>query len=172
MWVHPRHICHTVFPGRLEHTTPHQDHYPVRGAVDTWTTWVPFGDCDTQLGGVAVAAGSHTRGMLPADEKTDSVAIDAGADEDWRWSPMAAGDVLMFHNTTADRIRLAGSFRYQRVSEPVDAAALNPHLRVLEWADVYAGWPASDPLRYYWRSLPLEIQPLWFANRNQHAGSK
>jgi hypothetical protein len=28
-------------------------------------------------------------------------------------------------NTSSDRIRLAGSFRYQRVSEPADAGALN-----------------------------------------------
>ena len=180
VWVHPRHICHPVFPDNFQYTTPpHQDFHPVRGTPDTWTVWLPFGDCDAQLGGVAVAEGSHTRGMLPVDGTTE--AVEVGADQHWVWSPMATGDVLMFHslaihqgvdNTSPDRIRLAGSFRYQRFSEPVDGAALTPHLGVLTWDDAYADWPADDPLKYYWRSLSLQIQPPWFTNRKRKAGSQ
>ena len=68
---------------------------------------------------------------------------------------MAAGDVLLFHsltihqgvdNTSGDRIRLAGSFRYQRVSEPADAGALTVHLGVLSWEEVYADWAPDDPV--------------------------
>ena len=32
LFVHPRVICHVVFPGRPDHTAePHQDFYPVKG---------------------------------------------------------------------------------------------------------------------------------------------
>ena len=170
VWVHPRHICHAIFPADLEYTTPpHQDFHPVRGTPDTWTAWVPYGACDAPLGGLAVVERSHLRGMLPVG--TDNETVDAGASAPWVWSPMAAGDVLLFHsltihqgvdNTSGDRIRLAGSFRYQRVSEPVDATALTVHLGVLTWEEAYAGWPEDDLLRYYWRPLPLQVQPAWY----------
>ncbi len=169
VWVHPRHIVHAIFPADLQYTTPpHQDFQPVRGAPDTWTAWVPFGGCDAPLGGLAVAEGSNARGWLPVGADNETVTVDA--EERWAWSPMQAGDVLLFHsltihqgvdNTSGDRIRLAGSFRYQRVSDPVDAAALTVHLGVLDWEQVYADWAPDDPLRYYWRPLPLQIQPSW-----------
>ena len=169
VWVHPRHIVHAIFPADLQYTTPpHQDFQPVRGAPDTWTAWVPYGDCDAPLGGLAVAEGSNARGWLPVGADNETVTVDA--EEGWVWSPMQAGDVLLFHsltihqgvdNTSGDRIRLAGSFRYQRVSDPVDAAALTVHLGVLDWEQVYADWAPDDPLRYYWRPLPLQIQPSW-----------
>ena len=55
VWVHPRHIVHAIFPADLDYTTPpHQAFHPVRGAPDIWTAWVPFGDCDAPLGGLAV----------------------------------------------------------------------------------------------------------------------
>ena len=174
VWVHPRHIVHAIFPEDLDYTTPpHQDFHPVRGAADTWTAWVPFGDCDAALGGLAVAEGSHTKGLLPVDADNETVAV--GADARWVWSPMEAGDVLLFHslaihqgvdNTSGDRIRVAGSFRYQRVSDPVDATALTVHLGVLTWEEVYADWPDDDPVRYYWQSLPLPVQPAWWRKRS------
>ena len=110
-----------LFPEDLKYTTPpHQDFQPVRGAPDTWTAWVPYGDCDETLGGLAVVERSNGDGWLPVGADHETVAVDAGAP--WVWSPMAAGDVLLFHsltihqgvdNTSSDRIRLAGSFRYQ-----------------------------------------------------------
>ena len=176
VWVHPRHIVHAIFPEDLKFTTPpHQDFQPVRGAPDTWTAWVPYGDCDEALGGLAVVERSHDRGWLPVGTDKETVAVGAGAS--WAWSPMAAGDVLLFHsltihqgvdNTSGDRIRLAGSFRYQRVSEPADAGALNVHLGVLDWEQVYADWAPDDPLRYYWRPLPLQIQPAWHTVAKQN----
>ena len=159
----------------LQYTTPpHQDFQPVRGAPDTWTAWVPYGDCDAALGGLAVAEGSGARGWLPVGADHETVMVDAQAR--WAWSPMTAGDVLLFHsltvhqgvdNTSGDRIRLAGSFRYQRISDPADAGALNVHLGVLDWEQVYADWTPDDPLRYYWRPLPLRIQPPWHTVANQ-----
>ena len=165
--VHPRHICHAIFPG-LEtfKTPPHQDHFSVGGTPHTWTVWLPLGDCDSALGGVMLAEGSHADGLLPVVE--GSIWVDPGTGRRWAWSPMAAGDVVMFHslavhqgrdNTSGDRIRLAASFRYQPVSEPVDAAALAPQHHYAEWDELYADWPPDDPLRHYWRDLPLQVQP-------------
>lgn len=78
-FVHPRHIAHVLFPldaemlrqrdsGELEGkadqltTCPHQDFWPVRGSTETWTAWVPLGNCDQDLGGIEIAAGSHRLG--------------------------------------------------------------------------------------------------------------
>ncbi len=29
----------------------------------------------------------------------------------------------------------------------------------MDWDDVYAEWPADDPLKYFWRDLELDIVP-------------
>ena len=80
--------------------------------------WLPLGDCDSALGGVMLAEDSHADGLLPVVE--GSIWVDPGTERRWTWSPMAAGDVVMFHslavqqgrdNTSGDRIRLAASFR-------------------------------------------------------------
>jgi hypothetical protein len=165
-FAHPRHICHILFPGRFEHTTePHQDFHPVRGTENTWTVWIPLGDCDSDLGGVTVACGSNQRGYLDAGSITSGDLLD---DETmWHWNPFRLGDVLIFNsltihrgrdNVTADRIRLSTSARYQRISEPVDAAALHPHWGWADWEELYADWDQQDPLKYYWRSLDLNIR--------------
>lgn len=81
VFVHPRHIAHALFPldaemlrqrdsgeleGKQDHLTtcPHQDFWPVRGCTETWTAWVPLGDCEQELGGIEIAAGSHHLGEL------------------------------------------------------------------------------------------------------------
>ena len=165
-FVHPRHICHVLFPGRFDHTTePHQDFHPVRGTQDTWTVWIPLGDIDSDLGGVAIARGSNQRGYL------DNALVTSGhvlEDETvWHWSPFRCGDVLVFNsltihqgrdNITADTIRLSTSARYQAIGEPVDAAALQPHWRWADWEELYAGWEQDDPFKYYWQALDLNIR--------------
>ncbi len=164
--VHPRVICHIVFPRRFDHTVePHQDFAPVRGTQNTWTVWIPLGDCNTDLGGIAVARGSNHLGFLNAD----SLAIGNGlADQtEWNWNPLTSGDVLMFHsltvhqgcdNVTTDTIRLATSARYQPVREPVDKLALGPQRGWADWSELYADWAFDDPLKYYWNTLPLDVR--------------
>ncbi len=165
-FVHPRHICHILFPGRFDHTTePHQDFHPVRGTKDTWTVWIPLGNIDSDLGGMAIARGSSRLGYLDNELVTSGQLLD---DETvWHWNPFSCGDVLMFHsltihqgrdNVTADTIRLSTSARYQAISEPVDAAALTPHWGWADWEELYADWDRDDPLKYYWRSLDLNIR--------------
>ena len=65
VFIHPRHICHVIFPGEHQYTTPpHQDFSPVRGSQETWTVWTPLGDCEAELGGLAIARGSNRHGLL------------------------------------------------------------------------------------------------------------
>lgn len=151
------------FPGRPEHTAePHQDFYPVKGTRNTWTVWIPLGDCDAELGGITVARGSHRLGFL--DGKALATGIPLDRRTVWHCHPFTCGDVIMFHslnihqgrdNATADTIRLSTSARYQPVSEPVHELALGPQKRWADWEQLYAGWPPDDPLKYYWRSLNL-----------------
>ena len=167
LFVHPRVICHIVFPGCPEHTAePHQDFAPVRGTRNTWTVWTPLGDCDAELGGIAVAGGSHRLGFL--DGKTLATGEPLDERTVWHWNPFTCGDVIMFHslaihqgrdNATADTIRLSTSARYQPVSEPVQELALGPQRRWADWGQLYAGWQPDDPLKYYWRSLDLTVHP-------------
>jgi hypothetical protein len=164
--VHPRVICHVLFPGHHEHTAePHQDLAPVRGTDRAWTVWTPLGDCENSLGGVAIAPGSHRRGLLDPDALVKGQLTNE--ETVWGWSPFSCGDVLMFSsltvhqgrdNVTDDRIRLSTSARYQPVSEPVDALALRPQRRWAEWEEIYADWDTDDPLKYYWKSLQLDVR--------------
>ena len=164
--AHPRNILRTVFPGHPEYTTdPHQDHRPIHGSTGTWTAWIPLSDCPSELGGLALVQGSHRGGLreVPAD----SISLASVDRWEWRCGPMRRGDVLMFHSLTVhqardnekmDEIRFSCDFRYQAASSPVHEHSLLPHLRHQTWEEVYAGWPADDPLRYYWRELDLNVQ--------------
>ncbi len=169
VFVHPRHILHIVFPGGdLATTPPHQDFHPVRGTRNTWTVWTPLGDCDAELGGLTIASGSNRWGFLKDDDVRSGKLFED--DTEWAWNPFKCGDVLMFHslsihrgrdNLTGNRIRLATSARYQPITEPVDGAALNVHMNWVKWEQVYTEWEKQDPLKYYWKSINLDVQPAY-----------
>ena len=173
--VHPRHICHVIFPGEHQYTTPpHQDFHPVRGTQDTWTVWTPLGDCNAELGGLAIARGSNRRGFLKDNDVRSWKLIEDSTE--WAWNPFKCGDVVMFHsltihrgrnNVTEDRIRLATSARYQLVSEPVDEDALTVHLGCAKWEEVYSEWETDDPLKYYWKSIDMDVQPAYHRRRSE-----
>ena len=175
--VHPRHICHVIFPGEHQYTTPpHQDFHPVRGTQDTWTVWTPLGNCDAELGGLAIARGSNRRGFLRDNDVRSWKLLENSTE--WAWNPFKCGDVLMFHsltihrgrdNVTTDRIRLATSARYQSVSEPVDEDALTVHLGCAKWEEVYSEWETDDPLKYYWNSIDMDVQPAYHRRRKKPA---
>ena len=164
--AHPRNIVRTVFPSRPSITTaPHQDHRPIKGSPEVWTAWIPLGDCPQELGGLAVLPGSHRSGLHPVADGT--IYFETAGDVEWRWNPMRCGDVLLFHSLTVhqardnrspDRIRFSCDFRYQGRSTPVHEHSLLPHMRWIEWDEIYAGWAADDPLRFYWRAYPLDIR--------------
>ena len=177
VFIHPRHICHVIFPGEHQYTTPpHQDFHPVRGTQDTWTVWTPLGDCDTELGGLAIARESNRRGFLKDNGVRSWELI--GDSTEWVSNSFKSGDVLMFHsltihrgrdNVTEDRIRLATSARYQSVSEPVDEDALTVHLGCAKWEEVYSGWEMDDSLKYYWNSVDMNVQPSYHRRRRKSA---
>lgn len=173
VFIHPRHICHVIFPGEHQYTTPpHQDFHPVRGTQDTWTVWTPLGDCDAELGGLAIARGSNCRGFLKDNEVRSWELLDDNTQ--WVWNPFKCGDVVMFHsltihrgrdNVTNNRIRLATSARYQSVNEPVDEDALTVHLGCAKWEELYTDWDISDPLKYYWNAIDMDVQPSYHRRR-------
>ena len=78
------------------------------------------------------------------------------------------GDVLICHSLTAhqgqdnesgDRLRISLDYRYQPMSHPVREDSLEPHMHFTDWEDIYAKWDADDPLKYYWRTWDLQINP-------------
>jgi hypothetical protein len=58
--------------------------------------------------------------------------------------------------------------RFQLVSEPFNIDNASPDGQPLSWGAVYADW-RSSALQYYWRHLPLILQPfdpVWFDKRD------
>ncbi len=142
VFVHPRRIGRMTFPNYTEVTTPpHQDYYYIRGSVNTYSCWVPLGDCPITLGGLAVWPGTHTGGYIdhtvhhPGAVGGCGVPVDPTQAE-WHTTDYKAGDVLFFTtftihkalpNLTPDRMRFSTDNRYQRPEEDIDPSALKPH---------------------------------------------
>ncbi len=144
--VHPRRIGRMSFPNYVEATTPpHQDHFYIRGAVETYSCWMPLGHVPLELGGLAVWPESHRLGFV------EHTAMFAGAvggrgvhpDElarpdapEWHSTTFEPGDALFFHaftvhkalpNLSGNRMRLSTDNRYQRPHDPIEPGALQPH---------------------------------------------
>ena len=142
VFVHPRRIGRVTFPNYAVATTPpHQDHFYIRGTVDTYSCWIPLGVCPISLGGLAVWAGSHRQGFIEHTETHPGavggrgVPVDEGAAE-WHTGDFGLGDTLFFHaytihkalpNLSGDRLRLSTDNRYQRRGDDIDPGALQPH---------------------------------------------
>lgn len=166
---HSRNISMALFPRGVKTTTPaHQDFNFIGGTEETWTAWIPCGDCPLSLGGLAMLPGSNQWGFLPhqAYDPTVPSCIDIPDDSVWTVSDMACGDVLMFKSTTVhqgvanpspDRVRLSLDFRYQPRSHPVRKDSLEPHMQLLSWDEIYKDWPDDDPLQYYWNKWALNV---------------
>ncbi len=139
--VHPRRIGRITFPNYQEATTPaHQDHFYIRGAVETYSCWTPLGDCPEALGGLAVAPGTHRLGYLEHTEHHRGAVggrgVPTSSVETWHTADFRAGDALFFHaftihkalpNLSADRLRLSTDNRYQRAADEIDPGALGTH---------------------------------------------
>lgn len=167
--VHARHIVRMITPHpSVFPTPPHQDFPLIQGTQNTWTCWIPIGDCPRTLGSLKVLRGSHKLGYLPIKPAQGAGLIAAqtcaGEDDEDLWveGDFALGDILTFPAFTVhkalpcqfkDRIRLSFDVRYQPLSEPVEEKSLLPHCG-LTWEQVYEHWQHTD-LQYYWRSLPL-----------------
>jgi hypothetical protein len=183
--AHPRNIARIIFPQNTLHTTPsHQDYIHVQGTEETYTAWIPLGDCPREMGSLAVLTGSHGLGILPVHRAhgAGGMGIDTTPLANrWAGGDFAIGDVIVFHsltvhkalpNTSPDRIRLSVDYRYQPLSHPVSEGSLLPHHGQIGWPEVYADWK-SDTNQYYWRDLPIrkaESDPRVHAVRGAAAG--
>lgn len=169
--VHPRNIQRVTVPGFVKRTTPpHQDYHLIQGTHRFYTLWFPLGDCPIELGGLAVAPGTHRRGALPIcpSEGVGGVQVDVNPDElTWHTSRFELGDALLLTgltvhralpNLTGDVYRLSVDFRYQSVNDPVVWDSLEPHMGGVTWKEVYAGWQATT-YQYYWHRQALSVVP-------------
>jgi 1-deoxypentalenic acid 11beta-hydroxylase len=127
-----------ALPEHAMYITPaHQDSFFIRGTTSFCTLWIPLMDLDESMGGLALAAGSHKRGLREHIEQQDvysyvfkgrrqkGVSLQE-IDEPWLSLDYHPGDVLVFHNLTlhwglpnrSDRIRLSIDTRAQPASAP------------------------------------------------------
>jgi len=116
----PRTIARISFPQHYANTTQaHQDFFYIRGTPETYTAWIPVGDCPRELGGLALLERSHLLGFLPHEP-----AIGAGKHGlrtrqfglPWLSASYELGDMVIFHsytihgaldNQTLDQMRLS-----------------------------------------------------------------
>lgn len=166
---HPRHICRLCFPHTQQFTTPpHQDYFYINGSPETWTAWVPIGNCPISLGSLAVLPGSHREGLLPvhAADGAGGHACDCTEQQAWVAADMQAGDVLCIHshvihqgqdNQTDNACRLSVDLRFQHPADPIHPSSLEPHMQYISWEEIYATWPKEDALKYYWQQYQLNI---------------
>ena len=155
--VHPKSILRNIFPNREAYTTPaHQDYVHFQGTMRCYAAWIPFADCPADMGGLAVAEGSHRGGIYDVRPALGAGGLEVVEPFEGRWrhSPMRMGDVLIHHCMGVHRgvpnrsasLRMSVDARYQPRSEPVCEDALHPHRRFADWDAIYASWPDS-PLK-------------------------
>ena len=165
--VHPTNIARVVFPSESVAATPsHQDFIHIQGAPETFTCWIPLGDCSREDGGLVALRGSHKAGIYDHHVTRGAGFLgvpDDGLTGDWFSVHYEIGDALIFHShtvhralpNTTERLRLSVDYRYQSARQPIVGAFLNPHVANMGWEEVYAGWESSD-LQYYWRNFDVE----------------
>src|SRR5258706_827162 len=105
----------------------HQDSY-YTGKFGFRTLWIPLCEIDDQMGGLALAPGMHTRGLLHDIAKPPSYHIppDAVPLSEWRSASYSPGDLVMFHQdmphsglvNRSEGIRMSMDLRCQRASDP------------------------------------------------------
>ena len=166
---HSRNICRLAFPNSSSHSTPpHQDNLYIGGSAETWTAWIPCGDCPEVLGGLAVAKGSRHQGQLADKEAIGPGGrqVEVSTDQVWVGGDYSCGDVIILHsltvhqgrdNQSGNQLRASCDFRYQPRSHPVRADSLAPHMGWLNWEQIYGDWETEDPVKYYWQNWDLQI---------------
>lgn len=170
VFVHPRHIARMITGHRvMTPTPPHQDFPLIQGTTDTWTCWIPLGDCPRAHGGLTILKSSHRLGVVPIQHVRGAggIAVQLCPGESaWAQGDYETGDILTFPSLTIHKalrcripevIRLSLDVRYQPVDQPIEEGSLKPHCE-LPWNDIYANWK-SDQLKWYWKDLPLNLIP-------------
>ncbi|BBI34862.1 phytanoyl-CoA dioxygenase family protein [Cohnella abietis] len=142
---HRRRIGRITFPGSFKNTTPpHQDYFYIKGTPDTYTCWIPAGDCPEELGGLAVMPKTHKLGMLthePMQGTGGHGVLHERCEElglPWLTTDFQMGDLLLFHghtlhkaldNRSENRLRLSLEYRYQRKVDDIDPGSMEYHMR-------------------------------------------
>ena len=165
--VHPKPIARMIFPNYEEALFhAHQDHSGIAGSSNSYTAWMPMHDCLEGQGTLEIMEASHLHGLQCADGYIKPESARGG---DWAGGRINAGDVAIFHSLTVHRSTLSNSnqlrcsvdCRFQSYDD-----AVSPHQIVFPnrakggrtWEATYAGWKHDD-LKYYWRDLPLRLNP-------------
>lgn len=181
--VHPKGLPRFIFPRRGGYTTPaHQDFPNIQGSEAVYTAWIPQMDCPADTGGLQIAAGSHTLGVLAFDLANGIGGVEIMDRLEGRWvgGPVRAGDVLIFHSmvvhkgipNTGRKLRMSVDIRYQGITEPFcDRNADKPYGRPETWEAMYTDWSDEqrDRLAYYWQRQSLTHAPFdsqWFDKRD------
>jgi ectoine hydroxylase-related dioxygenase (phytanoyl-CoA dioxygenase family) len=168
LFIHPKSAARLIFP-HFERGTirAHQDHTAVGGDEQSFTAWMPLHDCPVEQGSLRIKSGSHRFGLQPTAGKTGYISSGAVRGDDWVGGDINSGDLLLFHSLTihealpnvSDRLRISLDCRFQNYRRPVNPAALVfTGSSGRSWESVYRDW-VSDDLKYYWRKLPLELNP-------------
>ena len=166
--VHPLFVARNIFPQREALTTrPHQDFIHIQGTAETMTVWLPLQDCPREMGGLAVAEGSHRQGVheFTVASGAGGVEVTEPFEDAWRTGDFALGDALIFHSLTVhkgmdnhtDRLRHSIDARYQRASEPISTVSMAAYSGCGDWEEIYADWQ-SDKGKYYWQKQQPQIQ--------------
>lgn len=167
---HPRLILRNVFPQRPDYTTPaHQDFPHIQGTPETYSVWVPLGDCPLDQGGLTIAEGTHREGVLPFRVSSGAGGMEVADPYEGRWvaGDFAMGDAILFHSMVVhkalpnitDKLRQSVDNRYQRIDQPLVEASLRPYADLFAWEEIYAGWQ-SDRFKYYWRDRLTNLVPF------------
>jgi len=169
--IHPKAIGRLIFPNCERLTVhPHQDYRFMNGDPECYTVWIPLHDCPTDEGPLRILEGSHHFGFQNHEDANLHVPeIPAGAamGDEWIGGQVNAGDVLIFHSLTvhaaspnrSDKLRISLDCRFQdsrRAVNPANLAFGGDSGK--SWESIYAGWRSND-LNYYWKALPLNLQP-------------
>jgi len=168
--VHPRHIARMITGHRvMSPTPPHQDFPLIQGTPNTWTCWIPLGDCPRTHGGLSILKGSHRKGYLPIQPSKGAggIAVPLCPEEvEWAEGDYEAGDIITFPSYTIHKglrckdrslIRLSLDVRFQPADEPVEQRSLLPHCDST-WEELYRGWKRED-LQYYWQKSDPRLVP-------------
>jgi ectoine hydroxylase-related dioxygenase (phytanoyl-CoA dioxygenase family) len=169
--IHPKPIGRLIFP-HCERLTvhAHQDYRFMGGDPECFTAWIPLHDCPVEIGPLQIMEGSHRLGYQWHKEENlhvPEIPQEGVKKGEWVRGQINAGDVLLFHSLTVHaaspnlsqqlRISLDCRFQdYRRVLNPANLAFAGESGK--SWEKTYAGW-RSDDLKYYWKKLPLALQP-------------
>lgn len=169
--AHPMFVQRNIFPQAADFdftTGIHQDRVHIGGAT-SYAMWMPLGDCPREKGALAVAAGSHTSGILETKVGSGAGGMDISVPIPGTWVTGAfqAGDALIFSDVTVHKalpnltreIRQSFDARYQPARLPVADTNLVPYSGCGTWDEVYKMWGTTDG-QHYWRDMKLDVVPL------------